>query len=907
MSRSNRSSLASRTSNGNRSKSWAEIGSPICQVAILGLLGYSAWRYGGAELPVQWQLAVGLSIAAGFGLTVAESRETIPRPRAGLCGLCFLWLLWGWIQTFPLPVAIADAVSPGAAETRADFSPTPEPSDVPTALASEDSSQRKRTISIVPAASRLHWSVTGLGIASLVLGSTLFVTKQGRLILLIGIAANAGAIAIWSVMQRATGSSQVVPGIEQEIFNDAFSTFHYRNAGAAYLLIGLAAAIGILIWNLAEKQLWNFGSSKSSSSSSSYNRSGYWTDLPIVGSIALSLLICLAVLLSLSRGAWICGSIGLLFIAATGLRSVGWRAIAALSVCTLLLITAATFWVAQNQRIEDRSSDLAVGHITADDRFSHFWAGLDAARHYLPTGSGIGTYGFAHLPFKHRDTRSWYENAHNQYLEVITESGVVGIAIVAAGIVLLGRRSWKTFTQSKDPSKIGIGAAGCVALIAVAGQGAVDFVITYPANMMAAGLLLGAVCGCEPRRPKSRFDVAAVASNKTSLLASPAATSPLAWLLLLTIPLLHSQYILGRELHADRILVATTPPGETVIPTRSECLKNSRQLQQLTAEMPDHAVAWEHYAWWQSAELRLHNLAREAANRDLSSGVIPTHQQWIIQSPLGWFETLIASAPQQQALLRDRLAPSEAELRMLRSASESLQRANVANPLIPQVHLSRATLAPWIGEAWQPHVERLTRLAPSNPEQLYLAGLLNYMAGEQAPAIEAWRRYLAIASPRSDTIMQLALQQWDLPTIANRLLPANPQLLLAITGQTMRDESRAELTTLCRNRCLQVIESDPDLSPAERHASYAQLAQLDSQPQQAAEHWENATQAAPKNIDYRLRLASLLLHLGDARSAQKQAYVAKALGGNGQQIDSLIAKIQVQRTRSTSGDGKPPR
>ncbi|QDS87224.1 O-Antigen ligase [Rosistilla ulvae] len=897
MPRKLRSNSTIRQSNSHRSKSWAVVIPRFCQAIVLGVLCYSAWRYGGAETVVQWQIAVGLSTAVGLGLIFVESRETTPPPRTGLCLLCFAWLLWGGLQVVPLPAELAAIISPGAAGTRAAFDQTlAEPEDQ-SAESRQTLPPESRTISIIPAASRLRLSVNTLGVAAFVIGSTLFATSKGRRWLLMGLAANGGAIAAWSIIQRATNASHVIPGVRNEVFTGAFSTFHYRNAGAAYLLIGLAAAVGVLIWTLVDKRLWYFGGLKKQKSNPLYSHSGAWSDLSVVASVALLLLIGFAILLSMSRGAWACAVVGLGVISLAGLAYVGWRAILAFVVCAVALTTGCTYLVAQHERIETRSADLTLDQITANDRFVHFWAGLDTALHYLPTGSGIGTYGYAHLPFKHRDTRAWFENAHNQYLEVVTESGIVGIAIVVIGIVLLARRSWSLFTRSKEPSRIAMGAAGCVALIAVVGQGFVDFVITYPANMMAAGLLLGAVSGCERRVSSKSTGLDSVPSPKPRLGFSVVASGPFAWLLLLTLPLLFSQYVFGRELHYEHVLAVTVPPGDDVVPTLSQCTENSQLLHQLTQEMPDHAIAWQRYAWWQTAELRLHILARKVQQEPSTIESLRYRTQWIAQSPLGWFESFLAGDPQQQAALRKRLAPEDEDRRLLRSAFASLSRANEMNPLIPQVQLSCATLAPWIADDWRPHVERLTQLARSNPDQLYSAGLLYFMVDDQEASIDAWKRYLAIASPRRDTILSLASKKWEPETVVERLFPAKVDLLIAMNLRALREEAFAGTVELWRRRCEQVIQSDETLSSAERHACYAQLAQLDSDFQLAAEHWQNASKAAPSNIFYRLRLATTFLKLGDDRSAQYQTLAARALGASDRQLDPIRAAIKRHRDR----------
>ena len=507
---------------------WSAAVSAICRFVVLCAIAYSAWRLGGLESTIQWQLAIGLSIAAGLGLIFVESHATIPRARAGLCAMAVAWLLWGWLQWVPLPAGLVAVISPGVADTRQEFIGETLPVSELASGDSETAQVTWRPISLVPSKSQSCWSLHTLGVASFIIGCTLFATNRARFWLLIGVAGNAGAIAAWSIIQRVSHSSQVLPGTESEVLSSAFSTFRYSNAGAAYLLLGLAAAVGVVVWVLADKRLWQFGQSRSTRGSSAYNHSGYWADLSVVASITLLFLICFAVLLSFSRGAWAAGLVAMIVVATTSLRSVGWRSLVVLVVVAVTLIAGGTLLVSQHDRLESRSEDLTVDQISSDDRYQHWRAGFAAAVHYLPAGSGIGTYGFAYLPFKFRDTNDWYRSAHNQYLEVLTESGLIGILLVLGGVVLLGRQCWSVFRYSDEPSQIAIGAAGGFALISVVCQGVFDFVITYPPNMLTAGLLLGAVCG-SPGPSGSQF---------TAVRGPRFLSSATCWLVVMMIPLL---------------------------------------------------------------------------------------------------------------------------------------------------------------------------------------------------------------------------------------------------------------------------------------------------------------------------------------------------------------------------------
>ncbi|WP_417734173.1 O-antigen ligase family protein [Rosistilla oblonga] len=594
------------------------------------------------------------------------------------------------------------------------------------------------------------------------------------------------------------------------------------------------------------------------------------------------MLIGFAVLLSFSRGAWTSGLIASGLIATAGLRGIGWRPIVGISICIIAGVAVSSVFISQYELVEKRSEDLAIERISADDRFDHWVAGGATAVHYLPFGSGIGTYGFAHLPFKQRDTNSWYRNAHNQYLEVLTESGLIGIAIIVLGIVLLARRCWAVFTQNSDSVQIAMGAAGCFALVAVVCQSSVDFVITYPANLLTASLIFGAVYGCPTR---------------TSLSETPSRSgvwpSGFAWLLLAAIPLLGGQYLLRKQLEAETILSSTEIPAETQPPTLAECLKNQQKLERLTVAIPDHASVWQRYAWWQLAQLRLQLARRDTPDPDQRI------EAWARHTSLHWFAAFAEVPPQLQPQKFASLFPTSADQQLVHSINQSLRNAVANNPLSPQSHLSLASLAPSVGEPWRPWTGNLTRLSQSNPEHLYAAGLLYYLADDSAGAIKLWNRYLCVSKQRLSPILTLAQQRWDTETIATQLIPENPELLISMIGRAGREDENSPTRQLWIRRTLEVLETSDKLTTAERSAGRANVAELQSDWQTAAAQWREAVITETANPTYRLRLATAYLKLGDEIKAHDQATVARTLGADGPRLASLLDAIErVRDSRS---------
>lgn len=169
--------------------------------------------------------------------------------------------------------------------------------------------------------------------------------------------------------------------------------------------------------------------------------SALWT----LGSAAMIALLLIGVILSRSRS----GMFLLIVPAALAfwrwLRWSGTRirpaVVAGAVLAVLLLMGAGALLLANNQRV--RESIQRFDRIEDEQRPLIWEDTLEAIKRYWPVGSGIGSFDEV---FQIDETlenlnRGRAARAHNDFLEVALESGIVGIGLVAAWLVTLGRAS----------------------------------------------------------------------------------------------------------------------------------------------------------------------------------------------------------------------------------------------------------------------------------------------------------------------------------------------------------------------------------------------------------------------------------------------------------------------------------
>jgi O-antigen ligase len=99
---------------------------------------------------------------------------------------------------------------------------------------------------------------------------------------------------------------------------------------------------------------------------------------------------------------------------------------------------------------------------------THIWSvTLDIIKNYLPFGTGYGGFGVAYTAFDSLNGAERVEQAHNDYLQVLADAGIVGLLIGAFFIYRLFRTGLKNAKTSNDYRRgVALGAlAGCFAIL----------------------------------------------------------------------------------------------------------------------------------------------------------------------------------------------------------------------------------------------------------------------------------------------------------------------------------------------------------------------------------------------------------------------------------------------------------
>ena len=390
--------------------------------------------------------------------------------------ICLALLLTGTIlQVVPLPSSVVTAVAP--ARDDVDFRTLYAQSTLREVDATAPA-QAPRTLSVEPSRTRLGLAfVACLGV--LLLGAARGFTAVRPTTFLRGVIV-IGVLTAFAELVQLTLSGEtrrLVYGVFPPInaFEPAAPILN-RNHTAGFLVMTTAAAMGYFascvalgwrrvkpVWR--ERMLW-FGSRDGSES--------------ILVAFAI-MVMTTGVIATQSRSGFLILGLALLLFGYVVVRRQWSRAVKTIVLVAAVLAIAGAAGFAGLEGIANR---LAV--TTMDDptgRSAMWQSALSQARAFPLTGTGLNTFGVASLHYQDPALRlvSRDIEAHNDYLQLASEGGLLlGIPALAA-ILSLGILIRRRFNEGRDDVRIyWVRVGAVIALAAIACQALVEFTLQMP-------------------------------------------------------------------------------------------------------------------------------------------------------------------------------------------------------------------------------------------------------------------------------------------------------------------------------------------------------------------------------------------------------------------------------------------
>ncbi len=99
-------------------------------------------------------------------------------------------------------------------------------------------------------------------------------------------------------------------------------------------------------------------------------------------------------------------------------------------------------------------------------------------------GTGLGTFASVYPAYDDSGRSVRYSHAHNDYLEFLSELGVVGLLLLFGGLAYIIVSSFLIWRVRRHPEVKGLALGGIVAIVAILIHSITDFNLNIPANMV---------------------------------------------------------------------------------------------------------------------------------------------------------------------------------------------------------------------------------------------------------------------------------------------------------------------------------------------------------------------------------------------------------------------------------------
>jgi O-antigen ligase len=287
-------------------------------------------------------------------------------------------------------------------------------------------------------------------------------------------------LVVFAIVQNVTWNGRVfwIYPVDDALKSGAgiWASYINRNHFAGYLGMAIPLGMGLLLYSAPRVRALP-------ESALGLKVARFLADEKFVPYALLFLLVLVmtaTLFMTFSRGGMIAFAVSSLFFA-----WITWRRRTLRSKTGLLAILAAVIFaaviLASWDRLEERFAELDEDHIS---RLSVWQDSLGIVRDYPVLGTGLGTFESAFLRYQTTMPRLLFDHAHNDYVELITDTGIVGFLLGAGMALLFFRMAFRRWQLKHGMFGKCIGAGGLASCVAIAAHSFTDFNLHIPANAL---------------------------------------------------------------------------------------------------------------------------------------------------------------------------------------------------------------------------------------------------------------------------------------------------------------------------------------------------------------------------------------------------------------------------------------
>jgi O-antigen ligase len=389
------------------------------------------------------------------------------------------------------------------------------------------------TLSVDPHATRDFW-FKSLAYGCVFCLTLLLVDTRRRLELLLK------TLVICGTLQALYASVMVLSGLEYGFLikkytgqGTATGTFINRNHLAGYLNLCLAMGIGLMISKLGGEAIHTWRQRLRSIVRLLLGEKTRLRIYLIVMVIGLVLTRSRMGNTAFFAGTLIVGVIGLLLMRNAPRSTLLFLA----SVIALdVLIVGTWFGIDQvAKRIQQTEVTSNIDNpLPTEDRDEVDRQALSYAKDFLLTGSGGGSFYVTFPTYAGAGIISFFDHAHNDYLQLLTETGVIGFSLCVLIVAMAAAQALLAVRRRNEPLMRGTAFGVTLAICWLAIHSTVDFNMQIPANAMAMTMILAlawvaaSVRAGKPDRANREESSGRPGRSGSEVSATPAFVSPVA-------------------------------------------------------------------------------------------------------------------------------------------------------------------------------------------------------------------------------------------------------------------------------------------------------------------------------------------------------------------------------------------
>lgn len=423
---------------------------------IAALIGASALAFGSVEPWASSLLRLGALLAFALVAWSESPRELLRGSPGAVILPAALLVVWGFLQSVPLPSAVTASLSPRTARVQREILPPDGGAELPGFLLGRAPSQHvtiepgaatprgpddagsrsaKSSLSIDPHATRMACLAWITPLLLVVASERLARSAPTRYRMLWAVAIWTGVLGAIAVIQRVTGSDSLLWIRPVPANSMPLGPFINPNHFAGFVELGILVVVGLALALLAEP-----GGRLTLESVRSAIVDRAWALPRLLSLGAIAVVGTCGIVLSASRGAAMALFVGVCVLlpwrrartfvpVAAVLLLVGGLAVGVAAWLGREESTLQTAFFAQGQRDPSLALRSDVWGRTCRIILDHPW-----------TGTGLGTFAHAYASYDREGEWLGTSQAHNDYLQLASESGLVGMLLVGWLVLAVARR-----------------------------------------------------------------------------------------------------------------------------------------------------------------------------------------------------------------------------------------------------------------------------------------------------------------------------------------------------------------------------------------------------------------------------------------------------------------------------------